>query len=132
MTFSLPPRAIASAGSACITSTSHCQPPCAAPSSFLRARLHLNFPHPRFLPTSRRPDVPYVGGVHLPQPRTSPASGAPARRRVDAVTTASRHSDRAMASEIDHGRGQSAHPFLPCSFLSFLAVLTCCCFDTTS
>nr|XP_040248364.1 uncharacterized protein LOC120966406 [Aegilops tauschii subsp. strangulata] len=54
MTFSLPLRAIASGGSTCITSTTHCQPQCAAPSSFLRARLHLNFPHP----TSSRPRRP--------------------------------------------------------------------------
>ncbi|KAM3331201.1 hypothetical protein ACQJBY_027308 [Aegilops geniculata] len=85
---------------------------------------------PSPLPPS--PDVPGVGHVHHPQPRTSSASGAPARRRVDAVTTASRHTDRAMAGEIDHGRGLSAHPFLPCSFPSFLDVVTCCCFDATS
>ncbi|XP_037430470.1 classical arabinogalactan protein 9-like [Triticum dicoccoides] len=131
----LPPRPspfrrapIASGGSACITSTSHCQPPCAAPSSSLCARLQLNFP----IPASSRPRRPWC------RPRASPpdthlsASGAPACRRVDVITTASQHADRAMAGEIDHGCGLSAHPFLPCSFLSFLVVVTCYWFHATS
>ncbi|KAM3189726.1 hypothetical protein ACQJBY_068166 [Aegilops geniculata] len=77
MTFSLPLRAIASGGSTCITSTSHCQPQCEAPSRFLRARLHLNFPHPCFLPAPTSPvSATCITPSHAPLRRVELPRGA--------------------------------------------------------